>query len=278
MLLAVQQTPPPRLSQYARGAPPALEAMLDRCLAKEPETRPASILEAWAGLRTALTSAGNLDIITSTVETPDVYTRTVTAGETSRSAAIGELSATPPASRPLPPPRNGRRWWLAALAVALAAGGAAFLIAGIGRESKDRTIAHGGVIADAATNPGTAPEPDTETETETETEPTTETETETETETGGPVDAAPPPRDAGSSRSSRSRRHHTPAPPPPVDPTPAPPPIRCERPTFAEVYRAASPTPEQVRGALNRLRTCKARGLISENDYTSIQSALVARL
>jgi hypothetical protein len=252
--------------------------MLDRCLAKQPEQRPSSITDAWDGLRKCLADVEDLQIVPMPDRSPDVYTRTVTAGSgSSMSAGIGEVdpSLTPP--RPRTPPPRRRRWALAGIAVALAAGGGVALVAATAGSGGSRErVAIGST--DAA--PPAPPPPTTTTTIETRVEPIIEPPA---IDAGSPVDAASPPdaTERSSERTSersgeRSRRRREPT--PDAGTAPAPPPIRCDRPTFAEVYQAPYPTPEQVRGALNRLRTCKARGLISESDYTSIQSALVARL
>jgi serine/threonine-protein kinase len=274
VLLAVQQMPAPRLSQLTRAAPAALDDLLDRCLAKEPEARPASILEAWAGLRAGLAAVADLQLVPGASDSPDVYTRTATAGSTS-AASMGEVSLTPPRQPPRRPRRLG--WVLGGLAVALA-GGAIAVVAASGAGSDSRradTLAATTHDATAMTDAERVidPSPPSPSPLDAPTPPPDAADTADDPPTATPIDAG---------ARARTRRNpgasSTPAPRTDSARTVPPPAIRCERPTFAEVYQAAYPTPEQVRSALNRLRACKARGLISESDYTSIQSALVARL
>jgi streptogramin lyase len=129
--------PPPAVSAEAPGVPPALDGVISRALAKEPEGRYPS-----AG------DLGRAAFAAATGEEPTQFDeRTVAAGE----AALTLVA--PPSAPPPAPPSRARRWLpAAAVAATLLAGGLA-LIAARGDEGEPRETARG------TSTPGALPEP-----------------------------------------------------------------------------------------------------------------------
>ena len=286
VLLAVQSQTPPRLSQYLRGVPAALDEALDRCMAKRPDDRPSTILDAWETLRAGLQAVPPHARLARRATTATTGPRAGERGGEVTASAQSMTMATTGTGTPMqagvdtppPPPRPRWRVWLATAAVALAvvAGAMVAIYASLGPAVR-RPAQQGDAAIDPQVSTADLPPTPTEPESAPLVAPPTPV-----------VDAGAP--DAGAPKRPPSRLTHrkdgtrppkaTPSPRPPVEPPPSftEPALVCTRASFAAIYQADSPPPAQVRSALKRLRDCQAKALVSNDDYARIQAALVSKL
>jgi hypothetical protein len=65
--------------------------------------------------------------------------------------------------------------------------------------------------------------------------------------------------------------------PPPEPARPTLPASACAKERFAAVYRAEAPSEKMVYDALTALNACRDAGLISKDEYSRIQVALLAK-
>jgi tRNA A-37 threonylcarbamoyl transferase component Bud32 len=156
MLVAVLQETPPRVERLAAGVPPALSALVERALAKDPARRPADM----ATFRRELLAAMGIatDSMAATLEPAERgETRNAALDETLAPlpAWAGQSSLSAGAGEVVRASTGKRRWWLVAggLAVAGAATAIALSVAGSsGGSSSGASSAPG-----AAMTPATAP-------------------------------------------------------------------------------------------------------------------------
>jgi serine/threonine protein kinase len=281
VLLAAQRDTPSPLARYARNVPRALEDALERCLAKDPAERPPSIRDAWSQLRAALLQANGMVTVAADEGSASTVTSAASGASGGRGATSSgsvtpfahEVSTTPPRGR------SRRAWWLAVPAVIAAAIAAVIVLGGNGRDGAGTTGPTAIANRDLTTSDARASDLGADAPPVTDAGPEPERDA---------AEAPPPLVDAAATvepPARRPRRASTPPasrpavrPPPSSPGAPALPAIACDRASFAATYQAVSPSKSEVRAAIARLRECRGRGLISESEHTTIQSALVARL
>jgi serine/threonine-protein kinase len=256
VLLKVQTDPPPALLPLAPHTSAEVQAILERCLAKDPAQRPPSIAAAWGALRAALAACGRPSAAMMATIGP------IAASTTTLGAAAGQ-----------PSPRPVRRGWRAplALGVAIATVTTVVLVASRGHAPAPPVIeAHAAsppppAIVAPPSPPDAAPVPvDAAPIAAPDAAPTTV----------GPADAV-----AITSHRQPPLPHAAGNPPKPAADVAAKlPPAGpdCALAGFARVFDAADPSEAQVNGALARLRQCQA--VLSADQVNQVQRRLVARL
>ncbi|MCE9571553.1 MAG: serine/threonine protein kinase, partial [Deltaproteobacteria bacterium] len=127
VLIKVQQDSPPPLSRYFAAAPPALGAVIDRCLAKAPQDRPRSVREAADAILAQLARMPPTAVAPRIAPPRPEPGATLTAGPTGATGAdpLGSTEMKGSIDHDAAPPRRRGR----AVAVAIAIAGAALAFA-----------------------------------------------------------------------------------------------------------------------------------------------------
>jgi eukaryotic-like serine/threonine-protein kinase len=270
LIIAVQTQPPMPLQQVAPHVPIALDAVIGRCLAKQPAGRPPTISAAWEEIRAALGHAPAPAALHPGA--PPLATTLVTPHSSPH--AVFAAQGTPgPAT--VPPAEASRRRMLPVVggaAVALVVLILLLVLAGRGDEepaiaaAKDapgRPLAPRSSAGAAASS--SAPEP-----------PSPE-----HPATPDPMTVPPPPAALHDARPAEE----PPAEREPAQPAVPPPKPRrgtssreCKPASFARVYDAGTVDAKAIEAALLRLRKCRDAHKVDEPDFKRIQRALVNRL
>ncbi|HEV8325835.1 MAG TPA: serine/threonine-protein kinase, partial [Myxococcota bacterium] len=160
ILQAHVSEPPPAPSQRNPVLPPELDAIVLRCMHKEPAARFQSMREAVAALAPLAGDGRVPGMVTLDLSVPADFVRGAPAGAGSGAAGAAGAEATPGASRPAGGGRSAR--WLALAAVAVVVAGAAVTWAALGGggdardDDGDRGRHDGRAAAAAATGSGGA--------------------------------------------------------------------------------------------------------------------------
>jgi serine/threonine-protein kinase len=264
ILIAVQQDPVAPISTWLAEATPALDAIVARCLAKDPAARPSSVGAAAKELLAELAKLPP-DARASRIRRGADALMTIESGPTEEPGRTESLKGS---IDPIATPR--RRGFLVGAMLIVAAGVAGTIyVMKRGGDDPTHTIAPAPI--DAPARPDAISVSDA---------------TIVAVDAPLPPDATPP-VDARDTHDIR-HRHDRPAPPdarpaplaaPDAAPKSAQPAVtNCARADFAAVYDAESPEPTAVRAALRHLKECREAGLISQSDFDRYQAALVGKL
>ena len=297
VLLKVQTDPATPLATYVPSVTAELAAAIDRCLAKQPDNRPATIGDAWREIRAALVGAVDFERVggaasnvapTLPPDSPTVYPGTVDlrGGASAAPATVGPppAAARPAATAAARPP-----------ATTLGAAAGESLPLPAGRSRRTLAIAIGASLAVVTVvvivavrgmrSPAPASAPVATAQQDARVEPPA---------IDAPVVVAEPTPDAAVVADAAvavaavdaGTKHDRPRPKPPVPqpgsgsnpppPPPPPPSLACTATSFAAVYTKPAPTEDEVRAALDRLNKC--RGQLSPDSFGQIQKNLVSKL
>lgn len=155
LVARILHSPPPATQRP--DVPPALERLLQQCLAKDPAHRPQSALEVARSLQRIEAALGYARTPVA-VESTQSYAAQAPADDATRVKPVSVAAAQPAVGAPVAPPAPGpapgrRRGWLwsgAAVAVAVVVLGALLIRGGGGDQG------HGGEPTTAPTTPGSA--------------------------------------------------------------------------------------------------------------------------